>query len=159
MLVLLWYVISSFSGSNVLMCRMQFSRRHKAGNPEVTLSSQNFTGLQAPDRPSDKDNHIGPLGLNLLYTSSVPLIDFIFVHGLRGGSRKTWSKSSDPCHFWPKEWLPKDADFKNARIHSFGYSSDWASMKESVLNIHDFGKSLLAEILNSPEIKGDGDVG
>ena len=103
-------------------------------------------------------NTIGPLGLNLLHTPSAPFIEFIFVHGLKGGSRKTWSKTSDPYHFWPKEWLARDPEFKNVRIHSFGYNSDWGDRKDSELNIHDFGKSLLAEIINSPEIGKDGDV-
>lgn len=115
-----------------------------------------MTGL---GRPLDTIDEVGALGLNLLYAPPAPLVDFVFVHGLRGGSRKTWSKSSDPYHFWPKEWLTRDPEFKNVRIHSFGYSSDWGDGKDSVLNIHDFGKSLLAEVINSPEIRKDNDVG
>ena len=60
----------------------------------------------------------GALGLNTSYSSSEPLIDYVFVHGLGGGSRKTWSESADPGSFWPKEWLSKDPAFKNARVHS-----------------------------------------
>ena len=124
------------------------------------MLEHSLSGLTALGRPLDTtDNQTGALGLNLLYTPPVPLIDFVFVHGLRGGSRKTWSKTSDPYHFWPKEWLSRDAEFKNVRIHSFGYSSDWGDGKDSVLNIHDFGKSLLAEVIDSPEIRKDGDVG
>lgn len=102
---------------------------------------------------------MGPLGLNQLYTPPAPLLEFIFVHGLGGGSRKTWSKTSDPYHFWPKEWLPRDPEFKHVRIHSFGYNSDWVDRKDSLLNINDFGKSLLAEIINSPEFGKDSSVG
>ena len=105
------------------------------------------------------DDLIGPYGLNLLYAPPLPLVDFIFVHGLRGGSRKTWSKTSDPLSYWPKEWLPRDPAFKNVRIFSFGYNSDWGDKKDSILNIHDFGKSLLSEIMNSPEIVKEVDVG
>ena len=101
----------------------------------------------------------GPPGLNLLYRPPEPLIDLIFVHGLRGGSRKTWSSSDDPLDFWPKEWLPKDDNFRHVRIHSFGYNSDWAGKKDSVLNIHDFGKALLGDIADSPEICQEGHVG
>ena len=43
----------------------------------------------------------GPLGLNLLYAPAEPLADFIFVHGLGGGSRKTWSKTTSVKDFWP----------------------------------------------------------
>ena len=92
----------------------------------------------------------GPLGLNLLYSPSEPLIDFVFVHGLGGGSKKTWSKTSSVTHYWPQAWLPKDPAFKDVRVHSFGYDSDWAKGKENCLNIHHFGKSLLGEMYISP---------
>jgi hypothetical protein len=97
----------------------------------------------------------GPLGFNPLNTTSEPLIDFIFVHGLGGGSRKTWSKTSSPNHYWPKEWLPREPAFKNVRIHSFGYNADWAERKDSILDIHDFAGSLLGDMMNNPDIKRD----
>lgn len=74
------------------------------------------------------------------------------MHGLRGGSRKTWSFSDSPLDYWPKEWLPRDGKFKHVRIHSFGYNADWGDKRESILNIHDFGKSLLGAVADSPEI-------
>ncbi|KAG8529168.1 uncharacterized protein KY384_005803 [Bacidia gigantensis] len=91
----------------------------------------------------------GPLGLNFLHEPSEPLIDFIFVHGLRGGSRKTWSKSPDPSTFWPREWLPLESRFKNVRISTFGYNSDWGERKTSSLTLHDFGQALLGDIQNT----------
>lgn len=103
------------------------------------------------------DDAIGPLGLNPLYAPSNPLVDFIFVHGLGGGSRKTWSKTSSCSHFWPGEWLPKDPAFTAVRVHSFGYNSWWIKSSGNALNIHDFGKSLLGEIDTSPCL-GTGDV-
>ncbi|KAF5560596.1 nacht wd [Fusarium phyllophilum] len=66
----------------------------------------------------------GPLGLNLLYCPTEPEIDLIFVHGLGGNSRKTWSKSfADQSHFWPEDWLSQDPAFRNVRIHSYGGKS------------------------------------
>lgn len=115
---------------------------------------------QAPSTGTEIDEHAGsvedikgPLGLNLLSTVTEPLIDFIFVHGLGGGSRKSWSKSPHPHHYWPKEWLSRDPEFSRVRIHSFGYRADWVERKESVLNIHGFARSLLGEIQCSPEIR------
>jgi pimeloyl-ACP methyl ester carboxylesterase len=99
----------------------------------------------------------GPLGLKLLHSPSEPEIDLIFVHGLGGGSRKTWSKSSSITHYWPKEWLPKDPAFKGVRIHSFGYNSDWVKGKDNCLNIQHFGKSLVGEMIISPYF-GDADT-
>lgn len=100
----------------------------------------------------------GPLGLRLLHCSPEPLIDLIFVHGLRGGSIKTWRKGGDPRNFWPQLWLPLEPGLQNANIHSFGYDSDWASTKSSVLNVHDFGQTLLEQMRNSPYLRDNGNV-
>jgi hypothetical protein len=54
--------------------------------------------------------------------------------------------------FWPQEWLPRDSAFKDVRIHSFGYPSDLS--RESILNVHDFARSLLAAVKDSPTIRG-----
>ncbi|KAI9682126.1 MAG: hypothetical protein M1817_000180 [Caeruleum heppii] len=90
--------------------------------------------------------------MNLLHCPSEPLIDFIFVHGLGGGSRKTWSKTASVSHFWPQQWLPTDPAFENVRVHSFGYDSDWLKGGQNCLDIHHFGKSLLGELATSPHL-------
>jgi hypothetical protein len=95
----------------------------------------------------------GPLGLNILHTSSEPLIEFVFVHGLGGGSKKTWTHGDDPNLYWPKEWLSKDPAFENVRIHSFGYDSNWADTKASTNSVHDFGQDLLNHLQTSPQIR------
>ncbi|KAJ2994689.1 hypothetical protein NUW58_g1486 [Xylaria curta] len=100
----------------------------------------------------DLSDPIGPLGLNLLYSPPQPIADIVFVHGLGGGSRKTWSKTESLNQYWPKEWLPKDAAFENVRIQSFGYNSDWAKSKDNCLNLHHFGKALLGHLATSPSI-------
>lgn len=95
----------------------------------------------------------GKLGLNLLSCPSDPLLDLVFVHGLGGGSIKTWCHSKDATRFWPKEWLPRESGFHNVRIHSYGYDADWTSTKASpTINVHDFGQQLLERLRNSPEI-------
>ena len=94
----------------------------------------------------------GSHGLNNLYKpfSGSAIADLVFVHGLGGGSRSTWTKSGDPALYWPKEWLPEDDAFQDVRIHSFGYDSDWT--KGSTLGIQDFAKTLLGSILDCPHI-------
>ena len=94
----------------------------------------------------------GSLGLTLLYAPSEPRYDFVFVHGLGGGSRKTWSKTASASHYWPREWIPKDPAFKDVRVHSFGYDSDFVKGNDSCLNIHQIGKSLLGELSTSPHL-------
>ena len=91
--------------------------------------------------------------MNLLQDVTEPLIEFIFVHGLGGGSRKTWSKTSKEHHYWPKEWLPRDTEFSCVRIWSFGYKADWDERKDTVLDVQDFALALLGDIGNAPSIR------
>ncbi|KAK0671576.1 hypothetical protein QBC41DRAFT_55118 [Cercophora samala] len=96
----------------------------------------------------------GPLGLNTLYAPSNPILDLVFVHGLGGGSRKTWSKTTSVTDYWPAEWLPKDPAFSNVRVHSYGYNSDWTKRNDNCLNIHHIGKAFLGDLATSPCIDG-----
>ena len=99
----------------------------------------------------------GPFGLTTLFDPQLPVIaDLVFVHGLGGGSKSTWTKSNDPSLYWPKEWLPQDPTFQDVRIHSFGYNSNWGD--ESILNVHDFAKALLGSMQDCPLIPRNTDV-
>lgn len=106
--------------------------------------------------PTGSSSHQkGDLGLTTLYEppngdQSAVVADMIFVHGLNGGSQSTWSKGGMKSHFWPKEWLPKDNAFEDVRIHTFGYPASLD--RESILNVHDFARSLLAAVKDSPVI-------
>ncbi|KAK4043380.1 hypothetical protein C8A01DRAFT_43694 [Parachaetomium inaequale] len=100
----------------------------------------------------------GAYGLNPLNEPSEPHLDLIFVHGLGGGSRKTWSSSPGPGTFWPKEWLPSEPGFKHVRIYSYGYNSAWTQTQQSRLSIHDFAQALLADMYNSPHLRKNGDT-
>lgn len=133
---------------------------HKESQPskrdsDISFLERKFRSLtlrRASTTPTGPET-IGELGLNLLHEPPECLVDFIFVHGLRGGSRKTWSASPSQAHYWPKEWLPADPDFRRVRIHSFGYNSDWMDRRENLLTIHEFGQSLMEEIQSSPSIR------
>jgi hypothetical protein len=71
------------------------------------------------------------------------------VHGLHGGSYKTWRKREKEGSFWPGEWLPYDPDFAHVRVHTFGYNADWNNLKGSIENIHEFGSSLHGAMVSS----------
>jgi hypothetical protein len=134
----------------------QFGRRRRSNTNKFDFASLErvLSGLHLQGQlPFDEDDTFGPLGLDTIYCPSEPLLDLIFVHGLGGGSRKTWSFSSKLHHFWPKEWLSKDPAFQNVRIHSFGYKSTWHDTRGSILNVHDIAESLLGAIHNSPAIR------
>lgn len=121
--------------------------------PSSTSESDNSRLSRATTVVDDGvDDYKGYLGLNLLHCPSDPRIEFIFVHGLGGGSRKTWSKTPSISHYWPQEWLPRDPAFQYVRVHSYGYNSDWSKGKDNCLNVHHFGKSLLGELITSPHL-------
>lgn len=121
--------------------------------------SRRFTGLisrkstQGPAKEKAKNE----FGLNTVFdpdeTTEV-IADFVFVHGLGGGSSTTWCLKQNPEYFWPKEWLPKDTDFEGVRVHSFGYNATWATWLKSPLDVHAFGQSLVEELLSDPKVKG-----
>ena len=110
-----------------------------------TSSSRSLLSRSFSKRDSNNETEVqgkGLYGLNTLFQpADAPVAELVFVHGLGGGSRSTWTKSGDASTYWPQEWLPHDAGFKDVIIRSFGYNSDWT--KESTLNLHDFSKSLL----------------
>ena len=83
----------------------------------------------------------------MVYQPSSPApLDIIFVHGLGGGSHRTWSKHQDPNLFWPQQWLPLESDLCSARILTFGYNARFRSGGPQNMNIADFAKDLLFEM-------------
>ncbi|KAH8678438.1 hypothetical protein BX600DRAFT_493699 [Xylariales sp. PMI_506] len=145
------------SGGDSLDQRLAFPPLEAADSFSTTTQSlqKRFSQFSFGRRrvSSVNEDTWGPYGLNLLYTPPDPLVDLIFVHGLRGGSVKTWCKGDDLSLFWPQAWLPRDPDLQNARIHSFGYNADWADTKETSLDLQDFGRSLFSEMRTSPALR------
>ncbi|KAL8993737.1 MAG: hypothetical protein Q9169_006119 [Polycauliona sp. 2 TL-2023] len=123
--------------------------RHKS----ITSTFNRSIFLRKNDKYDENAKHSknakGPLGLNTLYVpADDTTADLVFVHGLGGGSRSTWTKNGESSLYWPQEWLPNDPGFRDVSIHSFGYNSNWE--KESSLNTYDFSKSLLESIHDCP---------
>ena len=119
------------------------------GRPPHRTALSNYEGnldvSTSHSRQRSRDRRGDPLGLLPLYTPDVsPTVDLIFIHGLGGTSRQTWSKNRDPDLFWPQKWLPQESDICTARIFSFGYNAHFSSSgPNSVAGISDFAKSLL----------------
>ncbi|KAK5071415.1 hypothetical protein LTR70_010577 [Exophiala xenobiotica] len=96
-----------------------------------------------------RERRLDPLGLTVLYEpDDNHVVDIVFVHGLGGTSRQSWSANRDPDLFWPLEWLPHETGISNARISTFGYNAHFASAAapNSILNISDFAKDLLFQL-------------
>lgn len=107
-----------------------------AGSEIATLSSQ--AGQFIPVNTSSVSN---PLGLTLVYTSKDPILDLIFVHGLGGTSKGTWSWERDPANFWPL-WLGNDVELSRSRVFTYGYNAAFTGQYTSS-SLLDFAKDLL----------------
>ncbi|KAL8791063.1 MAG: hypothetical protein Q9213_000270 [Squamulea squamosa] len=136
---------SSFSGSR---------NPSAAGSDFARIGSQH-----ARSSPIASPSASDPLGLTLVYGFPNPLLDIIFVHGLGGSARGTWSWERDPLNFWPP-WLVDDPELSRARIFTFGYNANFAGQSTS-LNILDFAKDLLFRMKthSGPHHQGDLAIG
>lgn len=127
------------------------------GIGEATPVKRRLTQRWAWGRRDRSDEQSrGSIGLQLLHASAQPLVDMIFVHGLRGGSIKTWRKGSEHHNFWPQFWLPLEPGFENVNIYTFGYDSDWTDFDPSILDVHAFGQNLLEQMRNYPYLRDNG---
>ncbi|KAI1322656.1 hypothetical protein F5Y16DRAFT_35563 [Xylariaceae sp. FL0255] len=93
------------------------------------------------------DTDAGPLGLNVVYTpDNSHKADIVFIHGLGGTSRWTWSKNRDPELFWPLTFLPLEPDLCLARILTFGYNASLRKSSSVATSVLDFAKDLLFDL-------------
>jgi hypothetical protein len=71
------------------------------------------------------------------------LVDIIFVHGLGGSARKTWTHARTK-KFWPL-WLYGHENIKNVRLFTFAYDAGWERIwaPRNFLGIGDFAHQLL----------------
>ena len=103
-----------------------------------------------------------PLGLQILHNpKNGRKVDIVFVHGLGGTSRLTWSKNKDLELFWPLTFLPSEPDISQGRIFTFGYNGSF--FKPNARNsatVLDFAKDLLYDLKYAKdENRGDLEIG
>lgn len=147
---------SQSSGSRDDSNKTQASISHGPTTNAHSTSQFNVNSSSRGLSPSS-DRNPKTLGLHVLHQPRQPApLDIIFVHGLGGDSRKTWSKNHDPSSFWPELWLPHELDIGNARIFTFGYNASFRpGTPRSISNISDFAKELLFEMSFGINEKGD----
>ena len=121
-----------------------------------SASPENSQGSQRNRRPDP-----GALGLNLIYSpEDGHKADIVFVHGLGGTSRKTWSKNEDPDLFWPLMFLPLEPDVALTRIFTFGYNANFRAAGKVNISVLDFAKDLLFDLKYAKdERRGDLSIG
>ncbi|KAF2435949.1 NACHT and WD domain protein [Tothia fuscella] len=121
------------------------SLNSEADGPALQL----LNSATATDGLAPQNSHLGsgPLGLNVVYTpNNGHKADIVFIHGLGGSSRWTWSKSHKAELFWPLTFLPLEPDVCLARILSFGYNADFRKSGNLGTMVLDFAKRLLYDL-------------
>ncbi|PON46858.1 GPI inositol-deacylase PGAP1-like [Parasponia andersonii] len=96
-------------------------------------------------------------------TMESPLLDVVFIHGLRGGPYKTWRISEDKSStksglvekidqeagklrtFWPGEWL--SADFPQARMFTLKYKTNLTLWSGASLPLQEVSSMLLEKLV------------
>ena len=106
----------------------------------------------AGENPDEDSKDV--VGLQLLFLPPEPLVDLIFVHGLWGHYKKSWSRSVAPSSFWPKEWLSRDPDFKHVRISSYAYNMSGYEYGNKTSIASDQGKRLFDRLQDSDYLEG-----
>lgn len=73
-------------------------------------------------------------------------MDIVFIHGLGGSSRWTWSKYKNPELYWPLTFLPFEPDICLARILTFGFNANFRRAGYVSTSVLDFAKNLLFDL-------------
>ncbi|KAL4963063.1 uncharacterized protein BDV14DRAFT_202312 [Aspergillus stella-maris] len=139
----------------------RFSLRRKSSQDNASLSifkhdQEDEDSRGPPSRaqsqpslasPKKTPNETNPLGLNVIYAPrNGHKADIVFVHGLGGTSRWTWSKDHNDDLFWPLTFLPLEPDLCLARILSFGYNAKFQKKGNTSTAVLDFAKTLLFDL-------------
>lgn len=85
------------------------------------------------------------VGIRVLYAPEKPVIDLVFIHGLKGDSYSTWLDTRSGT-YWPVHLLQYDVP--NARIMTFGYNADPVKGPGSVgqNDLRDHAYTLLGDL-------------
>jgi hypothetical protein len=115
-----------------------------------------FRKKKDENRDETKASSKDPLGLKVVHRpAGQRRVDVVFVHGLGGSSRMSWSHDHNPDLFWPLKFLPLDPEIAEARILSFGYNANFRpGSGKNTMSILDFAKDLLFDLKHSQDELG-----
>lgn len=111
------------------------------------LDLSNTSTAVDPSSRKNSETDSGPLGLNIIYTpENRQKANIVFVHGLGGTSKWSWSKYKNSELFWPLTFLSLEPDIRSARILTFGYNANILRSGSIGTSILDFAKDLLFDL-------------
>ncbi|KAJ4966057.1 hypothetical protein NE237_017906 [Protea cynaroides] len=140
----------------------------KKANCNDNLSAYHDESVDSDNGAVTKDSNdrgvsLSATGSGKLAESEAPLLDVVFVHGLRGGPFKTWRMAEDKCSttksglvenidleagkegtFWPGEWL--SVDFPHARLLSVKYKTNLTQWSGATLPLQEVSSLLLKKL-------------
>ena len=124
-----------------------------AGTTGQSLQGEPLSRGKSRRRSHSRDRRLEPQGLTVIHEpEGERTADIIFVHGLGGSSRTTWSKDGDDDLFWPEKFLASDPGLSSARMLTFGYMAFFGDLKASGnISITDFARDLLGQLKNGPK--------
>lgn len=112
--------------------------------PTVNDISGKTPDTNVPPHGSGTTKDEFPYRLEVLWEPKVTPanpVQIVFVHGLNGSKRETWTYSKEK--FWP-EWLHEEKGLDDVRIATFGYNSSTNILKPNTnLSIPIFANQLL----------------
>ena len=120
------------------------SQQHPSQHAATAQPEAIAPGSSTLQVPSDDTKDEFPYQLEVLYepniAPAVP-VQIVFVHGLNGSKRGTWTHSNK--QFWPA-LLYKEKGLEDVRILTFGYNSSTNVLKPNTnLSIPNFANQLL----------------
>ena len=125
--------LKQWFGTPVLVYSHQswpFNRKREIKETEVSEKPSDRYGLEIVLDP-------------LTESTNGDVANIIFVHGLGGSARGTWTYEPG-AKFWPS-WLHHVKGLQNARVMTFGYDADWHRIwnPKNLLDVSDFATQLL----------------
>jgi len=136
---------------NIYECIQRLLTLDWQQRPRAAILVEEFIACRETCQSSDESIIPHRLGLEILgrprcAASFPPFVDVIFVHGLGGTARGTWTHQ-ESRGFWPI-WLSQCRGLEHMRLLTFGYDSGlgkiWRS--DGTLNIDNIASQLLSAL-------------